>query len=123
MKKSSLGFGKLFNVLQSSIGRVAFQLMRNIEIFPSKLMYLYFSLVERKVAEFYHDINRRLYLVLLNRLLFSPCSGENSWCLCLLIFKDLTLIALNSQDRFAPGDVYKMNYTFFVMRKGIRVRF
>ena len=55
--------------------------------------------------------------------LFSSFFGENSWCLCLLIFKDLTLIALNSQDRFAPGDVYKMNHTFFVMRKGIRVRF
>ena len=30
--------------------------MRNIETFTSKHMYLYLSLVERKVAEFYHSI-------------------------------------------------------------------
>ena len=28
--------------------------MRNIETFPSKQMYLYLSLVERKVADLYH---------------------------------------------------------------------
>ena len=54
---SCLGFGKLFNVLQSPIGRVASQPMRNIERFPSKQMYLYLSLVERKVAEFYQNID------------------------------------------------------------------
>ena len=53
---SCLGFGKLFNVLQSPIGRVASQPMRNIETFPSKHMYLYLSLVERKVADFYHNM-------------------------------------------------------------------
>ena len=63
MKKFSLGFGKLFNVLQSLIGRMAYQPMRNIEIFSSQQMYLYLSLVERKVTEFYHDIDRRRYLV------------------------------------------------------------
>ena len=36
-------------------------MMGNIETFLSKQMYL--SLVERKVAEFYHNINRRRYLV------------------------------------------------------------
>ena len=40
---------KLFNLLLSPIGRVA------IETFPSKQMYLYLSLVERKIAEFYHN--------------------------------------------------------------------
>ena len=43
-------------------------MMRNIETFPSKQMYPYLSLVmvmvmvldERKVAEFYHNIDRRL---------------------------------------------------------------
>ena len=50
---SCLGFGKLFNVLQSPIDQVASQPMRNIETFPSKHMYLYLSLEERKVAEFY----------------------------------------------------------------------
>ena len=34
--------------------------MRNIETFPSKQMYPYLSLDERKVAEFYHNIDRRL---------------------------------------------------------------
>ena len=55
MKRPCLGFGKLFNVLQSLIGRMASRPMRNIETFPSKQMYLYLSLVERKVAEFYHN--------------------------------------------------------------------
>ena len=32
--------------------------MRNIETFPSKRMYTYLSLVERKEAEFYHNIDR-----------------------------------------------------------------
>ena len=45
---------KLFNLLLSPIiGRVASRPMKNIETFPSKQMYLYLSLVERKVAEFY----------------------------------------------------------------------
>ena len=30
-------------------------MMRNIERFPSKQMYTYLSLAERKVAEFYHN--------------------------------------------------------------------
>jgi len=34
-------------------------MMRNIERFPSKQMYPYLSLVERKEAEFYHNIDRR----------------------------------------------------------------
>ena len=37
--------------------------MRNIERFSSKQMYLYLSLVERNVAEFYNNIDRRRYLV------------------------------------------------------------
>ena len=36
---------------------------RNIERFPSKQMYPYLSLVKRKVAEFYHNIDRRSWLV------------------------------------------------------------
>ena len=55
----TIGFGKLFNVLQSPIGQIATQPMRNIEIYPSEQMYLYLSLVKRKVAEFYHNIDRR----------------------------------------------------------------
>ena len=38
-------------------------IMRNIETFPWKQMYPYLSLVERKVAEFYHNIDRRSWLV------------------------------------------------------------
>ena len=44
---------KLFNLLLSPIGRVASRPMRNIETFPSEHMYLYLSLVERKVTESY----------------------------------------------------------------------
>ena len=50
--------------------------MRNIETFPSKQMYLYLSLVERKVAEFYHNIDRRLYLVWLKWPIFIAFSGQ-----------------------------------------------
>ena len=46
---------KLFNLLISPIGRVASRPMRNVETSSSKQMYLYLSLVERKVAEFYHN--------------------------------------------------------------------
>ena len=62
MKKSSLGFGKLFNVLQSLIGRMASRPMRNIETFLSNQMYLCLSLVERKVAEFF--LNELFYCFL-----------------------------------------------------------
>ena len=63
MKRPCLGFGKLSNVLQSLIGRMASRPMRNIETFPSKQMYLCLSLVERQEAEFYHNIDRGHYLV------------------------------------------------------------
>ena len=56
-------FGKLFNVLQSLIGRMASRPMRNIETFPSKQMYLYLSLHWSRVAEFYHNIGRKRYLL------------------------------------------------------------
>ena len=46
---------KVFNLLLSPIGRVASRPMRNIETLPSKQMYFYLLLVERKVAEFYHN--------------------------------------------------------------------
>ena len=38
-------------------------MMRNIETFPSKQMYTYLSLAERKVAEFYYNVDRRRRLV------------------------------------------------------------
>ena len=60
------GFWKVFNVLQSPIGRMASCPMRNIETFPSKHMYLYLSLVERKVAEFCHNMEWMLYLTYFN---------------------------------------------------------
>ena len=50
--------------------------MRNIETFPSKQMYPYLSLVERKVAEFYHNIDRRRWLVWLKWLIFINFSGQ-----------------------------------------------
>ena len=45
-------------------------MMRNIETFPSKQMYPYLSLDGRKVAEFYHNIDRRRYLVWLKWIIF-----------------------------------------------------
>ena len=41
-------------------------MLRNIETFPSKQMYPYLSLVERKVADFYDNMDGRRYLVWLN---------------------------------------------------------
>ena len=67
---------RLFNLLLSPIGRVASWPMRNIETFPSKRMYLYLSLVKRKVAEFYHNIDRRRYLVWFKWLIFITFSGQ-----------------------------------------------
>ena len=56
--------------------------MRNIETFPFKQMYLYLSLVERKVAEFYHNVDKRRCLVWLKWLIawLSLCFIlERSW--------------------------------------------
>ena len=44
--------------------------MRNIETFSSKQMYPYLSLDERKVAEFYHNIDRRGWLVCVKMTFF-----------------------------------------------------
>ena len=52
-----IGFWKLLNVLLSGIAGEASWPMRIIETFPSKQMYLYLSLVERKVSEFYHNMH------------------------------------------------------------------
>ena len=49
---------------------------RNIETFPSKHMYHYLSLVERKVADFYHNIDRRRWLVWSKWLIFITFSGQ-----------------------------------------------
>ena len=57
------GCGRTMYFKICGIGRVASRPMRCIETFPSKQMYLYPSLVERKVTEFYHNIDRRRYLV------------------------------------------------------------
>ena len=76
MRVPRISLGKLFNVLQSPIGRMASWPMRNIETFPSKQMYLYISLVERKVAEFYHNIDRGRYLVWFKLLIFMAFSGQ-----------------------------------------------
>ena len=56
--------------------------MTNIERFPSKQMYSYLSLVERKVAEFYHDIDRSRYLVWLKWRIFIAFYGQlmDWWC-------------------------------------------
>ena len=63
-----ISLGKVFNVLQSPIGRMASWPMKNIRTFFSKQRYLYLSLVERKEAEFYHNVDRRRNLVCFNDL-------------------------------------------------------
>ena len=51
-------------------------MMRNIETFPSKQMYPYLSLVEKKVADFYLNIDRMRWLVWLKWLIFITLSGQ-----------------------------------------------
>ena len=75
---------KLFNLLLSPIGRVASRPMRNIETFPSKQMYLYLSLVERKVAEFYHNtwLKWLVFIAFSGQLMVSlpnPREIQNPW--------------------------------------------
>ena len=45
-------------------------IIRNIETFPSKQMYPYISLVERKVAEFFHYVDRKKALFGLVKLTY-----------------------------------------------------
>ena len=68
--------------------------MRNIEIFTSKQMYPYLSLDERKVAEFYHNIDRRRWLVWLKWLIFINFSGQLmvSLLVSLLVFTKFSLL-------------------------------
>ena len=57
-------------------------IVRNIETFPSKQMYPYLSLVERKGAEFYHNIDRRRFgLVEITYFLhfFQTTAGVLTW--------------------------------------------
>ena len=49
---------------------------RNIETFPSKQMYPYLSLVERRVTDFYHNIDRRCWLVWSKWLVFNTFLGQ-----------------------------------------------
>ena len=51
-------------------------MMRYIEAFPSKQMYPYLSSVERKVAESYHNIDRRRWLVWSKWLFFITFPGQ-----------------------------------------------
>ena len=60
----------LFIVLLSRIGRKASWPMRDIETLPSRQIYLYLSLVERREWEFYHTLDRRGYLVWLGCISF-----------------------------------------------------
>ena len=76
MRVPRLSLGKLFNVLQSPIGWMASWPMRNIKTFPSKQMYLYLSLLERKEAEYYHNIDRRHYLVWFKCFIFIAFPGQ-----------------------------------------------
>ena len=61
--------------------------MRNIETFPSKHMYLYLSLVERKVAEFYQNMVEMTYFHrlfqtidgVLGKILFNMVGWGSGW--------------------------------------------
>ena len=64
--------------------------MRNIETFPSKQMYPYLSLVKRRVADFYHNIDRSRWLVWSKWLIFITFPGQlmvslSLYCKCLSV--------------------------------------
>ena len=73
-------------------------MMRNIETFPSKQMYPYLPLVERKVADFYLNIDRKRWLVWLKWLIFITFSGQLMVSLHLLT-KQSYWIKLNVNQR------------------------
>ena len=50
--------------------------MRSIETFPSKQVYPYLLLVVRKVSDFYHNIDRRCWLVWSKWLIFITFLGQ-----------------------------------------------
>ena len=91
--------------------------MRNIESFPSKHMCLYLSLVERKVAEFYHNMDRRRYLVWLKNLFssffFQAIAGV------LNVTLQATLIAALDIGRIdlLIGVLWSSNLPYFVPKK------
>ena len=93
MRVARISLGKFFNVLQSPIGRMASLPMRNIKTFPSKQMYLYLSLVERKAAQFYHNMERRRYLVWLKSFIFIT-----SWRELLVSLSVLMIVMLLAQE-------------------------
>ena len=65
-------------------------------------MYLYLSLVERKVAEFYHNIDRRRWLVWLKWLIFVTFSGQ------LMVSLNLT------RRRILHLVTFKASYNWFI---------
>ena len=105
MRVPRISLGKLFNVLQSPIGRMASWPMRNIKTFPSKQMYLYLSLVERKEAEFYHNIDRRRYLVWFKWLIFIAFPGQLMVSLPIKLVPRLGIPAICSVSQ--PPDHFK----------------
>ena len=95
--------------------------MRNIETFPSMQMYLYLSLVARKVAEFYHNMDERRYLVwfnqlvsinILRQLLVSLCVACRSMKLCFnfFCFKDSNTQNANSNE---TRNIFVDDWSFF----------
>ena len=67
--------------------------MRNIERLSSKQMYLYLSLVERNVAEFCDNMERRRYLVWLKSFIFIT-----SWRELLVSLSVLMIVMLLAQE-------------------------
>ena len=83
---------------------------RNIERFPSKQMYPYLSLVERKVAEFYYNIDRRSWLVWVKMTYFHRFFGTIPgvltiliWLCCSLVYCQSSLIFIAAHCSYKPN--------------------
>ena len=108
MRVPRISLGKVFNVLQSPIGRMASWPMRNIKTFPSKQMYLYLSLVERKEAEFYPNIDRGTIWFVLNDLFLSlfPNNSWFSWHKTLTLCANCFICLCDTRHQVICTDMY-----------------
>ena len=98
----------LFIVLLSRIGRKASWPMRDIETLPSRQIYLYLSLVERREWEFYHNLDKRGYLVWLE-------------CISFFTFWRELMVSLENEKATHRNDAqsHTINELIWTLRKGL----
>ena len=90
-------------------------MMWNIETVPSKQMYPYLSLVEIKVVEFYHNIDRSRWLVWSKWLIFITFSGQFMVSLCAVHWQSFGITGcVQGSLFFKKSGISKTQYLGFV---------